>query len=572
MMNTLLINKLTQQNRYVERIVSFIVLLLFIFFLGKGIIQSTEGASLGGLFRIFLPSVFYFLLFIFFSLIDLGDIKTFFNFSEIRLKQAIPTFCIALFLAYPIIIIGSNYGLTDAMIGLIIIFGFISSVYFVVIGNASLGVTIFLLTFPFLSYFEHYYGYKYIFWGKIEWGPILLTPSGIFIIFLFLATLISQYGKKLISELNTPIVKAAFIFIFIVFVSSLISQDPVVSFKNLSLEYLYPVLFFIVALRSIHTMKDVKMLSHATITCVCLISFFSLYFFLRRSQGMVQLHDIYGSIMATHISSGTWGKITAMALPLAITLFALSRKNIKIVYIFVISFILMSIVLSFARAAMAAILVSLPVLLKERKLRTVVFAGVVILTIVFSFQRSLFSKYVLYRFQHIRSFNDLVYDTSVQARIEAAKAAIGMAKDQPLLGIGIGLWDQHVPYYAKMQSVVVGSLRGHYRYGRGYIMDAHNRFCQVLADSGILGFTAWIFLIFTILKESIFVLRRTKDDIKFMHMLGVFSCMICFLVLSFTGGGFSRSTFLGYNLLFWIIVAMIIKINMFEKLNSNTRE
>lgn len=556
--------RFTTQSRYAEGMLSTILLFLFIYSFGKGIIQAAGGVSLGVLFRIFLPSGFYFSLFVFFSLIDLKEIKSLLNLRDITFKQFVSIAAIALLLAYLIIIEGSNYGFTASIIGMIIMIGFFTSIYFIIVGNASTGVAIFLLTFPFLSYFEYYYSYRYAFFKGIEWGPIIVTPTITFLLLLFFASMIAKSREGMIREFKPMVVKAIFIFIFIVFIASLFSIRPILSTRYFILTWIYPLILFVIILRSIHTTNDIKVLAHSTIACICLISFFSLYFFLRRSEGMVELQNIYGSVLATHITSGTWGQMTAMSIPLSIVLFSLSKRRGKIAYLLVIAFLFLSLVLSFSRGAMAAIIIALAILLKKKELRKVVIAVVAILILTLVLHKSLLSNYILYRFKNIRSFNDLVYDSSVQARWEGAKAALGMVKDYPLFGIGTGMWKDYVSHYAKMQRVVIGTKwGGKYEYGLGYIEDAHSLQLQVAVDSGIPGFITWIFLLAMVFKEAFYVLYKSRDHFRCHLMFGAFSSLVFFVVMSIFGG-FDLRLFLGTHFLFWIVVAIIVKLKYLE--------
>jgi putative inorganic carbon (HCO3(-)) transporter len=535
-----------------------------------GIIQVTEGTSLGGFFRIFLPSIFCFVLFVFSSLFNLEEIKHLFSLSDIKFKQVILVATIALLLTYPIVTLGSNVGLTDFTIGMIIILGFFTSIYFIIVGKGSLGVIIFLLTFPFLSFFEYYYGGRYAFFGRIECGPIILTPTITFLLALFMVTVITQSKEESSRIFRIPVTKASLVFFILSFISSLCSKYPILSIKYFILMWVYPFLLFIVILRNIRTDNDLRLFSHTVIAWVCLISSLGLYLYFRSMGVISEIHNIYGATLPTNITSGIWGYMVAMVFPLSIVLFLLSKGRGRITYILVIGVLFVSMVLSFSRLPIPVTLVALLILLKWKKARIAIFTSVVILILIFVLFKPLLSDYIFYRFQHVRSFNDLIYDSSVQARWEGAKAALGMVKDHPLLGIGAGMWKDYVPYYAKIQNVVTGvEWGGGYIYGLGYIEDAHSLHLQVAADSGIPAFIAWISLLIMLFREGFYVLSKSKDQFRYHIALGVVSGLITFVVISIFGG-LDLRLFLGAHFMFWIIVAIIVKLKVLEQVVQET--
>ena len=572
-MNNLLaqyIQRFTVQGRYTKNILSSILLCLFVYSLGMGIIQATEGTSLGGFFRIFLPSIFCFALFVFSSLFNLEEIKHLLSLSDIKFKQVILVATIALLLAYPIIALGSNAGLTDFTIGTITILGFFTSIYFIIAGKGSLSVIVFLLTFPFLSFFEYYYGSRYAFFGGIEWGPIILTPTITFLLIIFFVSIITKSREKPSRVFRSSVTKALLIFFILSFISSLCSKSPILSTRCFILMWVYPFLLFVIILRNIRTDNDLRLFSHTVIAWICLISFFGLYLYFRRMEGISEIHNIYGATLPTNITSGTWGQMAAMIFPLSIVLFLLSKGKVRIIYILMIGLLFVSMVLSFSRLPIPVTLFVLLILLKWKKVRIAVFTSVVILILIFALYKPLLSDYVFYRFQHVRSFNDLIYDSSVQARWEGAKAALGMVKDHPLFGIGVGMWEDYVPYYAKMQNVVTGTgWGGEYEYGLGYIVDAHSLQLQVVADYGIPAFIAWISLLIMLFKEGFYILSKSKDQFRYHIALGVVASLITFVVISIFGG-FDLRLFLGAHFMFWIVAAIIVKLKVLEQVAQET--
>lgn len=115
-----------------------------------------------------------------------------------------------------------------------------------------------------------------------------------------------------------------------------------------------------------------------------------------------------------------------------------------------------------------------------------------------------------------RTFNNADSDVS-NGRFKLYGIAWGMFVENPIFGIG---WRE----YADQVSVLY--------YGDGYFRDAHNVFLQLLAETGIFGFTIFLTLFSLVIIRTInFILMSKKDETilpKTIWMLLVFS--LCFQV------------------------------------------
>lgn len=70
-------------------------------------------------------------------------------------------------------------------------------------------------------------------------------------------------------------------------------------------------------------------------------------------------------------------------------------------------------------------------------------------------------------------------DPSLQGRVGAQRAGIGMFLDNPVLGVGVGEFRMTVPEYQRKLGI------------RAEVLDAHNLVLEIAAESGAIGLTAW---------------------------------------------------------------------------------
>jgi O-antigen ligase len=109
-------------------------------------------------------------------------------------------------------------------------------------------------------------------------------------------------------------------------------------------------------------------------------------------------------------------------------------------------------------------------------------------------------------------------DTSIVIRQGVWRQTVPMIVDHPVIGIGLGTYDDiaHSQY---------GPIADPWFFRRGW--HAHNTHLHILAETGIVGFLAWCYFWFTIVR---FLLRRWRDG----DMLGrVNSSAVLCLLLAF---------------------------------------
>ena len=101
---------------------------------------------------------------------------------------------------------------------------------------------------------------------------------------------------------------------------------------------------------------------------------------------------------------------------------------------------------------------------------------------------------------------------------------VPMIKDHPLTGIGLGTYDDVA--YSQYRSV---GEREFFRNG----WHAHNVVLHVLAETGIIGFAAWCYFWFAIVR---FLLRHwtERDESDRLHSVTGVCLVLAFFVLSLT--------------------------------------
>jgi len=98
--------------------------------------------------------------------------------------------------------------------------------------------------------------------------------------------------------------------------------------------------------------------------------------------------------------------------------------------------------------------------------------------------------------------------------------------EHPLLGIG---WYGFRNLY---QTTIYNLSAG----VQGMYLDAHNVYMQLLCETGIIGFVAYLIVVIYFLVETIRLLRQDETDgVRYRTLLFSFAFQIYYLVYSFTG-------------------------------------
>ncbi len=141
-------------------------------------------------------------------------------------------------------------------------------------------------------------------------------------------------------------------------------------------------------------------------------------------------------------------------------------------------------------------------------------------------------------------------DASVRGRATVGLAALQMFLDHPILGVGPGLSQAYMIEYSKEGFREIDTERR-----------AHNMYLEELADTGIVGFTLFMAIIFYVLFSLARLRRRYKDAYPEMAMLatGYLLGLVGYLLTAV----FLHLSYVRY---FWVIIALCgATIHIFEQ-------
>ena len=339
--------------------------------------------------------------------------------------------------------------------------------------------------------------------------PILF---GLLLLFIFFQT-----QKKVIANktLKHPIVLSIFVYLFSLFICSITSTSPIISFKFLlsKLWFIIPIVF----LGSIYFKEKniIRLFLFLFVFSVFIVVLYTVINHASYDFGEQEGHWVMWPFFKDHT---IYGAIIAMALPLAIGLLFSKQHDIffKCFYGVIILVILIGLYFSYTRAAWLSVVGAIFVFLFLKykvKFKYLFATAICMLAIIFISWDKIQMELKRNKFEHtteefserIQSAANVSTDASNLERINRWECAIEMFKERPVFGFGPGTYAFEYARYQKPESLTIISTNF------GNMGNAHSEYLSALSETGIIGFFSFILVVAVIFYRSIILYLKTKE-------------------------------------------------------------
>ncbi len=338
---------------------------------------------------------------------------------------------------------------------------------------------------------------------EISFDLSILTEPLLILLLLILIFKFFLYHQSEVAVIKHPITISLLFLLFWTLITSATSTMPGVSFKFLisKLWFIIPIFFFgIILFKKISNIKVFIWASSIALMIVVIYSTIRLgqTSFLARNAAHFVVKPFYNDHTA-------YGAILALFAPVlwGLTFNANYKPQIKIIAGFFASMFTLGIILSYSRAswlgiiAASGVFVIIKLRIKIRYILTIMLIGIAFLS-AFWFQiidkleknNQDSSSNISH---HISSITNISTDASNVERLNRWYCAVEMFKEKPLVGWGPGTYQfQYAPFQKKRMRTIISTNFGN-------IGNAHSEYLGPLAEQGILGSLAFIWLTLTIL-------------------------------------------------------------------------
>ena len=343
--------------------------------------------------------------------------------------------------------------------------------------------------------------------------PISIAASNFSIICVgFTLWIYKSIKTKRILFLYDELILPVILFILAGVVSCLFSYDPVSTLKHMKSAWLFLIYFAIINLMHKKDVKTTLYILLITTAFVAIVSIVEHFTYIRifgytivkhfpRSQGFFNISLTYA------------GQLMQILLLLISFFFIYRKKRLAVGSIIILSIIAFLFTLS--RGPWLGFLFGLLVFFIFYNKRLIpAYVAFLLLLVFFSY---LFLPSV---FERGRTLLAGTADSSIKQHLYLWKTALLMFSHHPLFGVGAG----NFKHYALPLTKDLSFLQCH--------SSAHNIFLHTLATRGIIGFFAFVFLWYSILKSLLKRMHSPKDNLDYALNVGVFSA---FCALLFAG-------------------------------------
>lgn len=324
--------------------------------------------------------------------------------------------------------------------------------------------------------------------------PLLI---GVLFLFIFKLLLDGKFDKKIIVH---PVSIAIYVNLFWIFMTSLTSTMPGVSFKFLLSRLWFVVSMYFVATQVFKQLKNIERFQWLYIGSLIIVI---LYTNIRLSEyGLDNQHAsnwVVWPFFSDHTSYG------AMLVMFLFPLFYFVRKKTDSLFLSVLIRVvfvvfIMAVVLSYTRAAWLSLFVSIGlfVIIKLKiKIKYVLLSVFGIVLLFLALQSKILDHLEKNQAEssgkfseHIESMANITSDASNTERINRWKCAIRMFKQKPFWGWGPGTYKfQYAPFQHSYDRTIIST-------DFGELGNAHSEYLGPLSETGLIGMLSFMLIVF----------------------------------------------------------------------------
>lgn len=314
---------------------------------------------------------------------------------------------------------------------------------------------------------------------------------------------------------NQPILWTLAAYLFVVFVASVFSVSPMVSFKALLAKLWYVVPIFTIGFHAFKNPKNIRTALWLFLIGLSIVIIYTLIHHSMYAFGEKESHWVMSPFFKDHT---VYGATVAFAVPIAIGLYFSKKHDLlmQILILLVILIQLLGLYFSYTRAAWLGIIGAVGVwfLIQYRiKFKYLFFVGLAIsIFVAFNWNRITY-RMSKNKMEHttenfsdrLESASNISSDASNLERINRWDCAIQMFQAKPWTGFGPGTYAfEYAPFQKPENKTIIST-----NFANGG--NAHSEFLLALSEMGIFGLLTFVAFVASIFYTCITLYYRIKD-------------------------------------------------------------
>ncbi|MDG1476312.1 MAG: O-antigen ligase family protein [Vicingaceae bacterium] len=399
--------------------------------------------------------------------------------------------------------------------------------------------------------------------------PLMFGIMLLFFLKLFLA---GSYDRRVIYH---PVTIAVLFNLVWIFITSLTSEMPVVSFKFLLSRMWFVVSFYFVAMQLFKVKKNYQIYMWSYIIPLAAIIMYAVIRLATYAFDEKAGHWVMEPFFKDHTS---YGAVVALYFPM-LFLFIHKRYSTYVrmfAYILIVVFGL-GLVFSYTRAAWVSVLMAgiLFLIYKYRiKFKYLLSVGVVGVLILAMSWTSIMMKLEKNNqdssgklSEHVESISNVSTDASNLERVNRWVSAWRMFKERPVFGWGPGTYVfQYAPFQLSYNATIITTNAG----SNG---NAHSEYIGPLAEQGFIGMLSMVLLLMAVYYRGSLLYHRLPDGEHKSVVLFTLISLLTYVVHGFLNNYLDTDK---ASIPFWGFIALIVAIDIYhcnspESLDSETK-
>lgn len=390
--------------------------------------------------------------------------------------------------------------------------------------------------------------------------PLIAGATLVFILKLL-------YDRKFDTKvLNHPISFAIYFYLTWILITSITSTMPLVSFKFLISRIWFIVTFYFIATQVFEKYRN--MLTYVwcyALTMVIVIGYFLVRLY---NEGLTNEKAFNWVVQPFYNDHTDYGAALAMIFPALIGIYFIRNnvdKSRRALYFIIIVIFLIGIVFSYTRAAWISLIIAFGFLIALKlkfRMQVILLLIAIAAGTFFYFQTDI--ELALDRnkqdssgslTKHIQSASNIKTDASNLERLNRWNSAFRMFKEKPIFGFGPGTYTfKYAPFQVAKDKTIIST-------NAGTLGNAHSEYIGPLAEQGVLGLFAFLFIILS----TLFTASRIYFTAKKRKTRLLALTLVIALVTYYTHGflnDFLDSDKL--SALFWGFTAMVASLDVYH--------
>ncbi len=386
---------------------------------------------------------------------------------------------------------------------------------------------------------------------------------GVMIIFFMKVLIDDSFDKNIAFH---PVSVAIYFYLAWMFITSLTSEMPLVSFKFFIAKLWFITVFYFLATQLFQKFKNIPRYVWFYASGLIIVIILAVY---HLASIDISDHRLANRVVQPFYNDHTdYAAAIAMIMVFVGGYFFLRRKVtllLRIIYLGLFIFFFIALVLSYTRAAWLSLIVAFGILigmLLRFRLRYIFLILGILISLFFYFKTDILIALERNKqdsdkdfSRHIASITNISTDASNLERLNRWACAIRMFKERPIFGWGPGTYQfQYAPFQKKSEMTIISTRRGD-------VGNAHSEYLGKLAEMGILGSLSFIAIIVaTMATASKLYFRAKRRKVRIMAIT------LLIALLSYYAHGIMNNFLDADKLsaLFWAFTAMIVALDVYH--------